>query len=131
MNMLSLHDIVLRYRSLAQMQYYFSAKITFCLLDVILLCLRFFLVLNQSMSVKIIFIYSNENDGFHIKIIMFWSEKLVERSRHQLALEFPKGFSKTQPSRKRLLVGRITRIQKMIKELWIYKCNPVDPFLYH
>ena len=34
-----------------------------------------FLVLNQSMSVKIIFIYSNENDGFNIKIIIFWSKK--------------------------------------------------------
>ena len=90
-----------------------------------------FLVLNQSMSVKIIFIYSNENDGFNIKIIIFWSEKPAERSQHQLALEFPKGFSKIQLSRKRLVVGRITRIQKMIKELWIYKCNPVDPFLYH
>ena len=71
------------------------------------LFLGIFFVLNQSMSVKIIFIYSNENDGFHIKIIIFWSEKPAERSRHQFASEFPKGFSKIQLFRKRLVLGRI------------------------
>ena len=59
--------------------YYFSTifrirvLLTFYLM--LVLYLGFFLVLNQSMSVKIMFIYSNENDGFHIKIIIFWSKK--------------------------------------------------------